>query len=155
MKAASSAGASGPILLILAGGNCDRAIGAAFERAKSTSKPLRAIQILTSDLYHYGHHDLVATRHSKRAFLLHIREEVLERGRAQARLLEEKARQAKVSIEISAVESEDVPSASLEEAKKGCGIIFLPRQKKRLFPLFKPSLESYLKKRIQAEIVVC
>jgi hypothetical protein len=144
-----------PILLILAGEECDASIQAAFQYAQSTSKRLRALQILTSELYHYGHHDLVATRSSKRQFLLHIREEVLERGRAQVRTLEDKAQEMRISLEIETVESEDIFSAALAEARKGCDIIFLPKEKKKLFPLFKKTLASYLGKKMSGEIVSC
>jgi hypothetical protein len=155
MSAAASASKGRRILLILAGDNCDSAIHAAFEHAKSTSKRLRAIQILTSDLYHYGHHDLVATRHSKRQFLLHIREEVLERGKEQIRVLENKSREMGVSLEIETIESEDIFSTSLSEVKKGCDIVFLPKQEKKLFPLFKTTLTAFLRNKIASEIVSC
>ncbi len=144
-----------PILLILAGAECGAAIEAAFKHAKSTSKRLRIFQILNSDLYCYGHQDLVATRHSKRQFLLHIREEVLERGKAEARALEAKAMEMSVPFEIETVESEDILSTSLAEAKKGYETVFLPNQPRKLFPLFKKSLAAYLKKKTAGEIVSC
>jgi hypothetical protein len=155
MNDASTAGTDRPILLILTGEDCGNAVHAAFERARITSNRLRAIQILNSDLYHYGHQDLVATRSSKRAFLLHIREEVLERGKAQARDLENKAREAAISLEIETIESEDVFSTSLAEVKKGCTIVFLPKQEKKLFPLFKTTLAAHLRKKSSSEIVSC
>jgi hypothetical protein len=144
-----------PILLILTGEESGAAIQAALQHARATSKRLRAFQILTSDLYHYGHQDLVATRPSKRQFLLHIREEVLERGRATARALEDKAGELGISLEIETVESEDILSASLTEAKKGYEIIFLPKQPKKLFPLFKKTLAAHLRKKTLGEIVPC
>jgi hypothetical protein len=155
MNAAAAAGTDWPILLILTGEDCSNAVQAAFEHARSTSKRLRVIQILSSDLYHYGHQDLVATRPSKRQFLLHIREEVLVRGKAEARALEDKAREMGVSLGIETIESEDVYAASLAEAKKGRDIIFLPKQEKKLFPIFKRTLAQYLKKKIPIEIVSC
>jgi hypothetical protein len=155
MSATNSASMGRPILLILTGENCDKAIQAAFEYAKSTAKRLRILQILTSDLYHYGHHDLVASRHSKREFLLHIREEVLERGKAQALVLENKARAMSVSLEIETLESDDIFSASLVEAEKGFDFVFVPKQEKKLFPLFKPTLAAYLKKKIPGDIIAC
>jgi hypothetical protein len=147
--------AAASILLILAGEDCSPAIQAAFRHAQSTSKRLRVLQILTSDLYHYGHHDLVATRPSKREFLLHIREEVLERGRLAVRALEDKAGEMGIALEIESVESEDMFSTSLTEANKEYEIIFLPNQKKKFFPLFKKTLETYLKNRTSSEIISC
>jgi hypothetical protein len=143
------------ILLILTGEDCSHAIQTAFQHAQSTSKRLRVLQILTSDLYHYGHHDLVATRPSKQEFLLHIRKEVLERGETAARALEDKAREVGISLEIETVESEDRFSTSLAEVKKGYEIIFLPKEEKKLFPLFKRTLESYLKSKTSGTIIAC
>jgi hypothetical protein len=143
------------ILLILTGEDCSRVMQAAFTHAQSASKRLRVIQILTSSLYHYGHHDLVATRPSKRDFLLHIRDEVLARGKATARDLEDRAREMNVSLEIVSVESEDLFSTSLAEAKKGYEIIFLPKEAKKIFPIFKRTLESYLKNKTSSAIIAC
>jgi hypothetical protein len=143
------------ILLILTGENCSRAMQTALAQAQLTSQRLRVIQILTSDLYHYGHHDLVATRPSKREFLLYIREEVLARGKATARALEDKAGEMNISLDIETVESEDLFSTSLAEAKKGYEIIFLPKATKRLFPLFQRTLESYLKNKTSSAIIAC
>jgi hypothetical protein len=147
--------AAASILLILTGEDCSHAIQTAFQCAQSTSRRLRVIQILSSDLYRYGHHDLVATRHSKREFLLHIRQEVLERGKAAALALQDKAREMNLSLEIETVESEDLFSASLAEANKGYDIIYIPKEEKKLFPLFKKTLESYLKKKTSGAITAC
>ena len=143
------------ILLILAGENCSSAIDAALNHAKSTSKHLRVIQILASDLYHYGHHDLVATRHSKREFLLYIRDEVLDRGKEEIRRLAQAAGAMDVLLEVHTVESEDPLSAALVEAKKGYDAIYLPRTRKKLFPLFKKTLIEHLQKKTSAKIIPC
>ena len=143
------------ILLILTGANPGDAVQAAFWHAKSTSRPLHVLQILTSDLYRYGHQDLVATRPSKREFLLHIRNEVIERGNAAARALEDKAREMGISLKMESMESEDIFAACLAEAKKGYAIIFLPKQPKKLFPVFKRPLADYLRKKTSSEIVSC
>jgi hypothetical protein len=139
----------------LAGEDCGNAISAALNCAKSTSKPLHVIQILASDLYHYGHHDLVATRPSKREFLLYIRDEVIDRGKAKIQDLERTAGEMDVSLEIQTVESEDVFSAALAEARKGYSIIFLQQTRKKLFPLFKNTLAEYLQKKTPAKIIPC
>jgi hypothetical protein len=144
-----------PILLILAGENCSNAISAALSHAKSTSKHLHVFQILASDLYHYGHHDLVATRPSKREFLLYIREEVLDRGKEEIRALEQAAVEFGVLLEVHTVESEDILSTALSEAQKGYSIIFLPKTRKKLFPLFKKTLAEYLQKKTPARIIPC
>jgi hypothetical protein len=116
---------------------------------------LHVIQILASDLYHYGHSDLVATRPSKSDFLLYIRDEVLDRGKGEIQALEQSAGKMGVSLEVHTLESEDILSASLAEAKKGYGIIFLPKTRKRLFPLFKKTLAEYLQNKIPAKIIPC
>jgi hypothetical protein len=144
-----------PMLLILAGEDCREAIKAAFSYAKSTSKRLQVTQILGSNLYRYGHQDLVATRPSKRQFLLYIRDEVLKRGEAEIRALEEMAEEMGISLDVGTIESEDVLSTALSEAKKGYDIIFLPKQKEKLFPLFERTLFRYLQKKTSSTIVSC
>jgi hypothetical protein len=144
-----------PILLILTGEDCRNAIKAAFDHAKLTSKRLHVVQILTSDLYHYGHQDLVATRPSKKQFLLHIRDEVLKRGKAEVQALEETAQEMGITLEIHSIESEDILSAALSAVKKGYDIVFLPKQQKKLFPLFKRTLAEYLRKKVSGRIVPC
>lgn len=144
-----------PSLLILTGDDCGDAVKAAFDHARSTSKRLCVLQILTSDLYRYGHQDLIATRPSKRQFLLYIRDEVLTRGKAEVQALEKKAGDMGISLEVNTVETEDVFLTSLSEAKKGYDSIFLPKGKKKLFPLFKKNLAQYLQKKITGKIVPC
>ncbi len=144
-----------PMLLILSGEDCREAIRNAFRHAKSNSRRLQVVQILSSNLYSYGHQDLVATRPSKREFLLHIREEVLKRGEEEILALKQLAGGMEISLEVNTIESEDVLSAALLEAKKGYDIVFLPRQKKKLFPLFKRTLNAYLQKKISGRIVPC
>jgi len=144
-----------PMLLILAGEDCSEAVNAAFSHAKSTSKRLQVIQILGSNLYCYGHQDLVATRPSKRQFLLYIRDEVLRRGEAEIRALEEMAGETGISLEVNTIESEDVFSTALSEAKKGYDIVFLPKPRKKLFPLFEQTLPRYLRKKVSGRIVPC
>jgi hypothetical protein len=141
--------------LILAGENCGNAINAALAHAKSALQHLHVIQILASDLYHYGHHDLVATRPSKREFLLYIRDEVIDRGKAEIQDLKQAADKMGVSLEVHTVESEDILTPALEEARKGYGIIFLPKAEGHIFPLFQVTLVKYLKRKLTAKIVTC
>ena len=143
------------ILLILTGEDCSNAIEAAFSHAIQTSRKVHVLQILTSNLYHYGHQDLIATRPSKRQFLLHIREEVLDRGKTALQALEEQARNMGISLEIASTESEDIFSASVSEAKKGYDRIFLPRQERKLFPLFKRTLAEHLQRILPGKIISC
>ncbi len=155
MCAATTSSADRPMLLILSGEDCREAIRNAFKHAKSNSKRLQVIQILSSSLYAYGHQDLVATRPSKREFLLHIREEVLRGGEEEILALKKLAREMEISLEVNTIESEDVLSAALSEAKKGYDIVFIPRQKKKLFPLFKRTLHKHLQKNFSGRIVPC
>jgi len=143
------------MLLILSGEDCREAIRNAFRHAKSGSKRLQVTQILSSNLYPYGHQDLVATRPSKREFLLYIREEVLKRGEEEILALKKLAGEMEISLEVNTIESEDVLSAALLEAKKGYDIVFIPKQKKKLLPLFKRTLYRYLQKNFSGRIVPC
>jgi hypothetical protein len=143
------------ILLILTGDESAKAEEAAFSYAKSASKKLVVLQILTSNLYHYGHQDIIATRPSKRQFLLHVREEVMERGRAKAMAMAEKARKEGIDHEILSVESENVLSTAVEEAGKGYDTIFLKREKRKLFPLFERTLARHLGRKTDSRVVEC
>lgn len=144
------------ILLVLTGQNDQKAEDAAFHYATQTAaKGLVVLQILTSNLYHYGHHDVIATRPSKLQFLRHIREEVLEKGRAKAESLRERAREQNLPIEIRTVETEDVPFIVLSEARKGFDTIFVGKEKKRLFPLFKKTMTESLEKEVPSRVVQC
>ncbi len=143
------------ILLVLGTGDSRIAENEAFAFAKQTSSIVVALQVLTSGLYHYGHNDLIATRPSKRDFLCYIRDEVMEKGEKEAmRLTEEGARQA-VAVEVLPVETEDTNSTVLSEAAKGYRAVFVPAQKRKLFPLLQRNLPRELKKRLQGKVVVC
>ena len=155
MCAATMSSVNRPMLLILSGEDCREAIRNAFRHAKSSSKRLQVTQILSSNLYSYGHQDLVATRPSKREFLLYIREEVLKRGEEEILALKKLAGEMEISLEVNTIESEDVLSAALLEAKKGYDIVFIPKQKKKLLPLFKRTLYRYLQKNFSGRIVPC
>ena len=143
------------ILLILTDEESAKAEEAAFSYAKQNSKKLVVLQILTSQLYHYGHQDIIATRPSKRQFLLHIRDEVMERGKARAKALTEKAQQAGIDLEMLSVESENIPSIAAAEAKKGYETIFLQREKRKLLPLFEKTLAGHLKKKTDSRVMEC
>lgn len=145
----------GRILLILTGGDSADAEEAAFVYAKSTSRKLVVLQILTSNLYHYGHQDIIATRPSKRQFLLHIREEVLKRGKAKALAMVEKAEEEGIVLEILSVESEDIHSTASDEAMKGYDAVFVEKRKSKIFPLLERTLVRHLQKKIAGKVVEC
>ncbi len=143
------------ILLVLTGQNDQQAEDAAFCYATQTARRLIVFQILTSNLYHYGYHDVIATRPSKLQFLHHIRNEVLERGRAKIEALKERARKERISIEIQMVETEDAPSLVLSMARKGVDTVFIGKEKKGLFPLFEKTIAKSLKRECPIRIVQC
>jgi hypothetical protein len=143
------------ILLILTGQNDLRVEDVAFRYAAQTAKGLVVLQILTSNLYHYGHHDVIATRPSKRQFLLHIRDEVLERGRAKAEALKERARREGIPIDVFPIETEDASQAAISEAQKGYDVIFLAKEKRKRFPLLEKTLAQHLEKQVDIPIIHC
>ena len=143
------------VLLVLTGADCKEAVDAAFSFARSSGKNVTALQILTSDLYHYGHNDLIATRPSKAQFLLYIREQVLERATAQAAELRKSALDKGITLLIRPVETEDVAAAVIAEAKNGYDRIFLPKERKKLFPLLKRPLIRSLGKELRSRVVEC
>jgi hypothetical protein len=143
------------ILIVLNGNNSENAVEQAFHAAQSESRKVKVMQILDSELYHYGHHDLVAPRLNKRTFLMYIREQVLERGRKKAIELMEKAGGMGISVEIDPVETDDLISTVIAEARKGYEKIYLPKEQKKLFPIFKKTMEQHLKREVPGRIISC
>lgn len=146
------------ILIVYNGSGSEDAVEEGFRAAQSSSRKAKVLQILDSELYHYGHNDLVAPRLNKQRFLLYIRDQVLERGLIEADQLREKARNMGVPLEIDPidpVETGDVLSTVIAEAKKGYEMIYLAKEKKRLFPLLgNRTLEQSLRKRGFRNIIV-
>ena len=143
------------ILIVLNGESSENAVKQAFRTVRSDSSKVKVLQILDSGLYHYGHHDLVAPRLNKRRFLLYIRDQVLERGKIEASELSERAGEMGISLEIDPVETDDVISTVIAEAKKGYEKIFLPKEKKKLFPIFKKTMEQHLRRKVSGRIISC
>ncbi len=143
------------ILIVYNGDGSTKALEEALRTAQSESGRTKVLQILDSELYHYGHNDLVAPRLNKQRFLLYIRDQVLERGAVEAGLLREKALSMGVSLEIDPVETDDLVSTVIAEANKGYGMIFLAREKRRIFPLLKKNLARELRKTLIAKVVEC
>ena len=141
------------ILVVYNGEGSAKAVEEALRAARSGPGSARVLQILDSELYLYGHNDLVAPRLNKQRFLHYIRGQVLERGGTDAGLLRQKALGLGVSLEIDPVETDDPVSAVLAEAKKGYEVIFLAKEKKRIFPLLKKNMARELRKRSAARVV--
>jgi len=143
------------ILIVLNGNNSENAVEQAFLAAQSDSRKVKVLQILDSGLYHYGHHDLVAPRLNKRTFLLYIREQVFAQGRLEADGLIKKAGRMGISLEIDPVETDDVISTVIAEARKGYEKIYLSKEKKKLFPIFKKTMEQHLKREVPGRVISC
>jgi hypothetical protein len=143
------------ILIVYRGDGSNRAVEEALRIAQSESRRARLLQILDSDLYLYGHNDLVAPRLNKQRFLLYIRDQVLEQGAAEAKLLSEQARSMGVTLEIDPVETDDLASTVITELHKGYEMVFLAKEKKKLFPLLKKNLARVLRKKSLARIIEC
>ena len=143
------------ILIVLNGGDCKNAVEQAFSTARSDKRRVKVLQILDSGLYHYAHNDLVAPRLSKRTFLLFIREQVLEQGRIEADEISDRAGELGISLEIDTVETDDVASTVIAEARKGYEKIYLPKEEKKLFPIFKKTIAQHLKKKVPGRIISC
>jgi len=143
------------VLLITGVGESAGAEAAAFAYAKDNSATVVALQVVTSSLYHYGHVDLIATRPSKRDFLLYIREEIVANAKAEADRLQKVAAKSGVDLELMTVETEDVRSTVVDAAKDGYSAVFMPRQKRRIFPLIEKNLGRELIKKAPCRVVLC
>ena len=125
----------------------------AFAYAKRESMRLVALQILTSDLFHWGVNELILPGPAKMRFVGHIREQIFERSMETTRMLEEKAFQYGVPLEIRKVETRDAVRAVVDEARKDYERIFLAKEKKRLFPILEKTLEQHLRRQTSSTIV--
>jgi len=112
-----------------------------------------ALQILNSDLFHWGFNDTILPGPAKTRFIGHIREDLLNRSRESTIMLKEVARRNKVPLEIRKVETREPSSAALEEAEKGYDRIFMGKEKRRLFPVFKKTMEQQLRKGVSTPIL--
>lgn len=142
------------ILIVFNGNISEHAVEEGFNTARSSSTRVKVLHILDSELYHYGHNDLVAPRLNKQRFLLYIRDQVLERGEKEAGDIRAKARSMGVSLEIDPVETDDVVSTVIAEARKGYGMIYLAREKKKLFPLLQKHLATQLRREFAGRVKV-
>jgi hypothetical protein len=131
----------------------ENVVNKAFLYARRSSKRLVALQVLASDLFHWGLNDNILPGPAKMRFVGHIREQLSEQSLETTKMLEQKARQHGVSFEIKKVETDDPASAALEEARGDYDRIFINKEKKKLFPLFKKSMEQQLRKNISVTIV--
>jgi hypothetical protein len=124
----------------------------AFLYAKHSSKRIVALQILSSDLFHWGLNDNILSGPAKVKFIGHIREQLLGESREITKMLEQKALQHDVPIHIKRIETNDASSAVVEEAGKGYDRIFIGREKKKFFPIFKKSMEQCLRKNVSIPV---
>lgn len=124
----------------------------AFLYAKHSSNHLVVLQVLTSDLFHWGLNDNILSGPAKMRFIGHVREQLIDKSLETTRMLEEKARQHGVFLEIKKNETDDFNRAALDEARKNYDRIFIAREKKKLFPLFEKSMGQYLQKNISIPI---
>ncbi len=124
----------------------------ALNYARNVSKHLVVLQVLTSELFHWGFNDVILSSPAKIRFIGHIREKVYDKSLETTKMLKEKALQCNVPIEIKRMETDDPVSTVLEEARKGYDRIFIRKREKRIFPLFKKSIEQQLKKNISVPI---
>jgi hypothetical protein len=134
----------------------EKLVEAAFRHAAKTGEKVRAIQVLSSNLYHWGRHDIIISGPGKEAFLLYVHDLVMKRGQEKADALEQKAKEIGIPLEIQMSESKDPIETIVQEASKGYNMVFLPKERKRLFPLSKRhTLEDVLKKHDIMNVVAC
>jgi hypothetical protein len=143
------------ILIVYNGDGSAKAVEEALRAAQSELRKARVLQILDSELYLYGHNDLVAPRLNKQRFLLYIRDQVLEKGVVEAREILEKARNMGVSLEIDPVETDDLVSTVIAEASRGYEAVYLAKEKRKLFPLLNKHLATQLRKMLDVKVIEC
>lgn len=127
----------------------------AFLYASRLSKSMVAIQIMTSELYHWGHNDIILPGPAKAKFIGHVREAIFNTSLETTKMLENKALRYGVELEILRIETDDPISPVIEEAIKGYDRIFIGREKKRIFPIFKRSIESQIRTKTSIPVISC
>ena len=134
----------------------DRLINAAFLHAIDHGDEVKALQVLSSNLYHWGRQDIIISGPGKAAFLTYVRQLVIERGRQKKNHLQHLAQKMGVSLEVQLVESEDPVATIIKEAGTGYDTIFLPKERRKLFPLSKRhTLEDRLKNAGFSNLLAC
>ena len=58
-----------------------------------------------------------------------------------------------IRLEINSVETDDVISTVIAEAKKGYDKIYLPKEEKKFFPIFKKTMAQHLKGKVPGSII--
>lgn len=124
----------------------------AMSYANNSSKKLTALQVMTSDLFHWGYNDTILPGPAKTRFIGYIREQILDKSLKTTKMLKEKAIQYNIPIEIKRIETDDPVSTVLDEARKGYDRIFIGKTKKKIFPLLKKNLNQHLRKNISVPI---
>lgn len=132
-----------------------RVIDDAIKYAKEKSKNLVVLQILTSDLYHWGFNDIILPGPARARFIGHIREEIMENSKVVTKILEGRADKEGISMEIHKMETRDPVSVAIEEARSGYDAVFLRKEEKKLFPIFKKTLETHIKKNLSIPVITC
>jgi hypothetical protein len=127
----------------------------AYDRISSTEKRYREFGVHNGDSADYGHVDLIATRPSKRDFLLYIRDEMVARAKAEAERLRDVTEQLGISLEVISAETEDVRSTVIGEMRNGYCAVFVPHQKRRIFPLLERNLGRELKRKAPCQVILC
>jgi hypothetical protein len=131
----------------------EEAADKAFLYAMQSSKRLVVLQVLSSDLFHWGLNDNILSGPAKMRFVGHVREQILDKSLETTKMLQQKARHYSVSFENKKIETDDPVSAALEEARGDYDRIFIGKEKKKLFPLFKKGMGQYLHKKLSIPIV--
>ena len=127
----------------------------AFLYAQQHAKRVVALLILSSDLYHWGTNDIILPGPAKAKFSGHIREALFNRSMEQRHMLEKMAFRYGVPLEFRPVETDDPVASALMEARQGYERIFMLKERKRLFPILKKTMEQCLRKGTSVPLSIC
>lgn len=128
----------------------------AMDYATSNGCVLDILLVLSSHLFHYGKNDVVVPGNARCQFLFHIRLDLLRQAWELEKVLKEKAAELGLQIRISMAELDDCEDAMIREASRGYKLIFVPKEKKKRFPLFgNATWEKTLQKRGFENVVPC
>lgn len=123
------------VLLVLGFGNEADAESSAFDYAGANGLGLDVLDVLDSHLYHYGKNDIIVPSYARTQFLFHIQDNLRRQSKLRNAALMQKSDKKGIHLRYGALETDDPIPSIAKIAAKGYQCIFMPREKRKLFPL--------------------
>jgi hypothetical protein len=123
------------VLLVLGFGNEAEAEASAFDYAAANELGLDVLDVLDSHLYHYGKNDIIVPGYARTQFLFHIQDNLRRQSQRREAELLKKSDDHDIHLRYGSLETDDPIPSIVKIAAKGYQRIFIPEEKRKLFPL--------------------